>query len=117
MSITNQYIYDSLEHILEHILEVSSKLGSIQQFCEFCEEIHKITKCNNDDCSIGIYTNLIRNVFNPELNYDYRRIFFVKKLVGYPKVFKSMFRLQNQGIEKVKSFENSNHSPPPPPPL
>ena len=37
LSITNQYIYDSLEHILEHILEVSSKLGSIQQFCEFSE--------------------------------------------------------------------------------
>ena len=58
--------------IVENILEVSSKLSSIQQFCEFTEDIHKITKCSDDCCSIRIYNDLLRTTsFDPELDFDY----------------------------------------------
>ena len=66
---------------MDNILDVSSKLGSIQQFCEFSEDIHKIIKCSDDCCNIRIYNDLLRKtVFNPGLDYDYRIKFFVKKI-------------------------------------
>ena len=53
--------------VVEHVVKVSSKLGSIWNFCEFSEEIHQITKCTDDECGIGKYNNLLRKtVFNPE---------------------------------------------------
>ena len=94
--------------IVENILEVSSKLGSIQQFCEFGEDTHKITKCNDDCCNIRIYNDLLRTtVFDPELDYDYRINFFVKNSVEYHKVYQSMLQLQNKCKEKVKKFVES----------
>ena len=70
--------------VVEHVVEVSSKLGSISNFYEFSEEIHQITKYTEDECRIGKYSNLLRKtVFNPELAYDFRRNFFVRKSVEY----------------------------------
>ena len=82
MFITNKFIFDSLEkkgiEVVENILDVSSKLSSIQQFCEFSEDIHKITKCSGNCCNIRIYHDLLRTtVFDPELDYDYRIKCFV----------------------------------------
>ena len=69
--------------IVENILEVSSKLSSIQQFCEFTEDIHKITKCSDDYCSIRIYNDLLRTTaFDPELDFIIL-IIFVKKSDEY----------------------------------
>lgn len=54
--------------VIENIPEVSLELASIQQFCEFSEDIHKITKCSDDFCNIRIYNNLLRKTaFNPEI--------------------------------------------------
>ena len=68
--------------VVVNIFEVSSKLGLIQYFCEFSEDIHKIRKCNDDSCTIRIYNDL----FNPELD-DYRIKCFVKKSIEYHHVF------------------------------
>ena len=54
-------------YVVEHILEVSQKLCSIQQFCEFCEDIHKINKRKNDNYDIKKYNDLLKEVvFNCE---------------------------------------------------
>ena len=100
-------------YVVEQILEVSQKLCSIQQFCEFCEDIHKITKCKNDNCDIKKYNDLLREVvFNCEQDYNYRINVFVKMSVEYPKVFGSLFKLKNKGKEKVKKFVENNNSIP-----
>ena len=100
-------------YVVKQILEVSQKLCSIQQFCEFCEDIHKITKCKDDNCDIKKYNDLLRElVFNCEQDYEYRINFCVKMSVEYPKVFSSLFKLTNKGKEKVKKFvENNNQLP------
>lgn len=100
--------------VVEHVVKVSAKLGSIWNFCEFSAEIHQIKKCTDDECRIGKYNNLLRKtVFNPELAYDFRRNFFVTKSVEHHRVFESMSWLQNTGKENVKKFvEKSNHSTP-----
>ena len=98
-------------YVVEHILEDSQKLCSIQQFCEFCEDIHKINKRKNDNYDIKKYNDLLKEVvFNCEQDYNYRINFFVKMSVEYPKVFGSLFKLKNKGKEKVKKFVENNNS-------
>ena len=78
--------------VVEHIIVFSLKLDSIQQFCEFSKDIHKIAKCTKNDCPIEIYNNSLRKtVFNPELDYDFPRIFCVKQSVEYPKLLNLCF--------------------------
>ena len=97
---------------VEKIIEVSFKLGTIQQFCEFVEDVHKITKCQMSDCSIEVYSAELRKViFDPMVDYDIRRIFFVKVSVESPEVFLAMFQLQKKGkgnVKKIDSFEVLN---------
>ena len=100
-------------YVVKHILEVSQKLCSIQQFCEFCEDIHKINKRKNDNYDIKKYNDLLKEVvFNCEQDYNYRINFFVKMSVEYPKVFGSLFKLTNKSKEKVKKFVENNNSIP-----
>ena len=39
---------------VEKIIEISSKLGTIQQFCQFVEDVHQIAKCQKSDCPIEV---------------------------------------------------------------
>ena len=73
--------------VVEHIIVLSLKLDSIQQFCEFSKDIHKIAKCTKNDCPI----EKKKTVFNPELDYDFPRIFWVKQSVEYPKLLNLCF--------------------------
>ena len=74
------------------IIEISFKLGTIQQFCEFVEDVHKITKCQKSDCLIEVYSAELRKVvFDAMVDYDVSRIFFIKLSVESPEVFWAMF--------------------------
>ena len=65
--------------LVEQILEASQKLVSIEQFCEFCEDILKITKCKDDSCGVKKHTDsLMKVMFDPEQDYDYK-ISFLRK--------------------------------------
>ena len=52
--------------VVEHIFEVSTKLESILQFYDFCEDIHKTAKCSEENCSFAIYINSLTDVLDPE---------------------------------------------------
>ena len=74
------------------IIEISFKLGTIQQFCEFVEDVHKITKCQKSDCLIEVYSAELRKVvFDAMVDYDVSRNFFIKLSVESPEVFWAMF--------------------------
>ena len=45
---------------VEKIIEIPFKLGTIQQFWEFVEDVHKITKCQNADYHIEVYSAELR---------------------------------------------------------
>ena len=78
--------------VFEKIFEVSSKVGIIQEFCEGVEEIHKITKCQNPDCPIESYaTELRKVVFDPMVDYDVPRNFFITLLNKPPEAFWSIY--------------------------
>ena len=56
---------------VEQIIEISSKLETIQQFCEFVEDVHKITKRQKSDYPIDIYSaELGKKVFDSMVDYD-----------------------------------------------
>ena len=43
---------------VEKIIEISSKLGTIHQFCEFVEDV-QIAKCQKSDCPIEVMFMLL----------------------------------------------------------
>ena len=45
-------------------------------------------------------------MFDPTLEYDVRRNFFIKYSLESPEVFSTMFNLQKKGKEKVKETIN-----------
>ena len=62
--------------LVEQNLEASQKIVSIKQFCEFCEDIHKISKSKDDRCGIKKYIDSVTEVmFDSEQDYDYKYLF------------------------------------------
>ena len=77
---------------VEQIIEISSELEKIQLFCDFIEDVHTITKCKKSNSPIGTYMNDIKKaVFDPALDYDVRRSFFIKFSMESSEVFSAMF--------------------------
>ena len=90
---------------VEKIIEISSELGSIQDFCQFVDHIHKITACNDEGCLIQLFlTNLKRVLFNEEFSYEKRRTFFTFICIKNIPVFNAMYKLQLKGKDNVCEF-------------
>ena len=65
-----------------------SELEKVEQFCNFIEVVHKITKCKKSDCPIATYWNNFKNVvFGPILDYDVRRNFLLNFLWNLWSIF------------------------------
>lgn len=39
----------------ENLIRVSPKLTTVQEFCEFTEDIHDTIKCDQTDCDFEFY--------------------------------------------------------------
>ena len=76
---------------VEHIFEVSTKLEPIQEFYEFCEDIHKIAKYSDEKYLIGIFIKSLEDVFDPGKGYYFRVNLLMKKSVEYYKVLMLCF--------------------------
>ena len=88
--------------VVEHIFEVSTKLESILQFYDFCEDIHKTAKCSEENCSFAIYINSLTDVLDPEKNYFFQVNLPIKKSAEHYNAFGAMFQVHKLGKEKVK---------------
>ena len=88
---------------VEQIIEISSKLEKIEQFCKFIEDVNKIAKCKRSDCPIGPYSDKLKVVFDHMLDCNVHRIFFIE----FSEIFSAMFRLQKKGKENVKGIVDS----------
>ena len=87
---------------VEQIIEISSKLETIQQFCEFVEDVHKITKCQKSDYPIDIYSaELGKKVFDSMVDYDVCTNVSFKFWFESSKAFWAMFQLQKR-VKKCK---------------
>ena len=92
---------------VEQIIEISSKLEKIEQFCKFIEDVNKIAKCKRSDCPIGAYSDKLKVVFDPMLDCNVHRIFFIEFSIEFSEIFSAMLRLQKKGKENVKGIVDS----------
>ena len=92
---------------VEQIIEISSKLEKIEQFCKFIEDVNKIAKCKRSDCPIGPYSDKLKVVFDHMLDCNVHRIFFIEFSIEFSEIFSAMFRLQKKGKENVKGIVDS----------
>ena len=92
---------------VEQIIEISSKLEKIEQFCKFIEDVNKIAKCKRCDCPIGPYSDKLKVVFDHMLDCNVHRIFFIEFSIEFSEIFSAMFRLQKKGKENVKGIVDS----------
>ena len=92
---------------VEQIIEISSKLEKIEQFCKFIEDVNKIAKCKRSDCPIGAYSDKLKVVFDPMLDCNVHRIFFIEFSIEFSEIFSAMLRLQKKGKENVKGIIDS----------
>ena len=92
---------------VEQIIEISSKLEKIEQFCKFIEDVNKIAKCKRSDCPIGPYSDKLKVVFDHMLDCNVHRIFFIEFSIEFSEILSAMFRLQKKGKENVKGIVDS----------
>ena len=79
--------------IAKKIIEVSQKIGTFQEFCEFSEGINRILGWEKDGCDIRCYLKSLKEiVFDPSKDYHYWGNIFIRQAVKYLKVFDSMFK-------------------------
>ena len=88
---------------VQKVTEIASQLGSVQDFCQFVDNVHLITKCTDPTCSIKIFNSkLKKEMFDEYLTYDDRRNFFWKYCIQTLTVFRAMNRLQRKGKENLE---------------
>ena len=96
---------------VQKVIEISSQLGSIQEFCKFVDSFHSITKCTEPNCPVGnLGSKLKKEMFDENLSYDHRRNFFVKFCVENLSVFWSMYKLQRkekENLQRIQQLINS----------
>ena len=91
---------------VQKVIEISSQLGSIEEFCKFVDSFHSITKCTEPNCPVGnLGSKLKKEMFDENLSYDQRRNFFLKFCVENLSVFWSIYKLQQKGKENLESIE------------
>lgn len=89
---------------VKQIIEISSKIETIQQFCDFIGDVYKITNCKKSDCPIATYWSDLKKVVFIEC-------FFIKFSMESPEIFSAIFGLQNKGKENVKKLLDSFEAP------
>ena len=67
----------TMECVFEKAFCISSELLRMQEFWTFTNKVHELANCKDSDCSIDNFFKKTKDVlFNEELSYNKRRIFF-----------------------------------------
>ena len=79
----------------------------MQEFLLFTQNVHKLSKCTANDCEIEkLLDSINERIFNEELSFDERRIFFTDNSLKQVNVFSAMFNLHAKGKENVETIED-----------
>ena len=96
-----------METVLKKIFFMSTELSKMQEFLLFTQNVHKLSKCTENDCEIEKLLDSINEwIFNEELSFDERRIFFTDNSLKQVNVFSAMFNLHAKGKENVEKIED-----------
>ena len=96
-----------METVLKKIFFMSTELSKMQEFLLFTQNVHKLSKCTENDCEIEkLLDSINERIFNEELSFDERRIFFTDNSLKQVNVFSAMFNLHAKGKENVEKIED-----------
>ena len=92
--------------INRQIIELSSEIGSVQEFCSFVNTFYSLTKCTYPQCNIRSFNEILRQGVVFENNTDKEsRCFFMQRCIQNPELFQSLYRLkENLHIEEIASL-------------
>ena len=80
---------------VQKVIDIPPQLGSMQEFCEFVDTVHAITKCSDPNCLTKIFNSkLKKEMFDENLSYDDPRNFVLRNCVQNWIVFWAMYKLQ-----------------------
>lgn len=95
-----------MEAVFDKIFDICSEHGKMQEFCLFTDNIHKIARCEDENCDIEKFLKfLTKNVFNEDMSYDERRKFFIQHCMENVLVFNAVYKLQLKEKENVGKIE------------
>ena len=96
-----------MDKIFQTVFEISSELGSMHEFYKCTENIHEMTKCDDENCDIKGFLEIFKsNVFDEEILYAERRKCFTEHRLKNIKVFNAMCKLQQKGKENIEKIEH-----------
>ena len=79
----------------------------MQEFWTFNKKVHELAKCKDEECATDNFLTKIKDtLFNEELSYDNRRIFFTRACLDHLSVFNAMFQLHHKGKEDMNRIES-----------
>lgn len=90
--------------VVENILEVVTKMETIQEFYEFFEDIHNSAQCPDKKCSFKVFIDSLKGVFDLQADYYFIVNLLIRQSIKHFCAFGGMFRLQKLEKEKVKNF-------------
>ena len=95
-----------MEAAFEKIFYISSELLRMQEFWEVTNKVHILAKFTEKNCSIQDFFSKIKEViFDKELSYDKRRLFFIDVCSSNMSVFNAMFQLHHKGKENLNKIK------------
>ena len=78
----------------------------MQEFWTFSKKVHELAKCKDEECATDNFLTKIKDtLFNEELSYDKRRIFFTQGCLDHLPVFNAMFQLHHNEKENMNRIE------------
>lgn len=96
-----------MEVVFEKIFFISTEFSKMQEFLTFTQNVHNLTKCETEDCETDNFLKVMNEkIFNEELFFDKRRIFFTDHALNHIKVFNAMLNLHTKGKDNLDKIDN-----------
>ena len=94
-------------NVVQKIIEVSQKIGTVQEFYEFSEGIQRCLSVIKLIVTLKTTLKHSGKLFLIHEDYNFPRNFFFNQSMKYPKAFNSMFKFKSEGQEGVRNLINS----------
>ena len=76
-----------------NVFECAKSLKKIEEFYDFCVEMHQFVGYSNGDCDISLYTESLKDAIDRKTCCSHRKMCFINQSLKYQNTFQSMFNL------------------------
>lgn len=90
-----------MESIFEKVFYILTELGMMQDFINFTKNVHKLSRCDHNDCEVEHVGIILRA----------KKSFFTEACINNVSVFNAMFNLHHKGKENVNKIKDLIEDP------